>query len=353
VIKKYIHIVLLTTFFLLLLTTSVSALPPTSDVIYEGIDVSNWQGYINYEEVKNDGISVVYIKSSQGTNITDPYFRTNYTNAKANNLHIGFYHYVMARTEEEAIREAEYFSSVISGTAPDCKLAMDFENFGNLNVEEINRLSTIFLNRVQELTGKEMIIYSDAYNARNVFSRELAASYPLWIAEYGVETPASDVNWPSWTGFQYTNSGRLNGIRAFVDRNKFTDNIFLSAPSTINTSGNTTNQIETYTVRRGNTLSEIANEFGTTVTEIAGLNGINNVNLIFPGQVLKIDVTRGFNEITGNAFDMNHVIYTIKRGNTLTSISRMFHVSIESIANLNHIRNINLIYAGERLRINN
>lgn len=49
---------------------------------------------------------------------------------------------------------------------------------------------------------------------------------------------------------------------------------------------------------------------------------------------------------------MNHVIYTIKRGNTLTSISNMFHVSIESIAILNDIRNINLIFAGERLRIN-
>lgn len=352
-IKKYIHIILLTCFFLLLLTTSVSAIPPTSDTIYEGIDVSNWQGYINYEEVKNAGIEIVYIKSSQGTNITDPYFRTNYNNAKQNGLNVGFYHYVMARNEEEAIREAEYFSSVISGTSPDCRLAMDFENFGTLNVEEINRLSTIFLNKVQELTGKEMIIYSDAYNARNVFNRELAASYPLWIAEYGVETPANDVNWPSWSGFQYTNSGRISGIRAFVDRNRFTDNIFLTSNESINTPGNTANIIETYTVKRGNTLSEIANEYGTTVTEIAGLNGISNVNLIFTGQVLKIDVTRGFDEITSDAHDMNHIIYTIKRGNTLTSIAHMFHVSIESIAKLNNIMNINLIYAGERLRINN
>lgn len=50
---------------------------------------------------------------------------------------------------------------------------------------------------------------------------------------------------------------------------------------------------------------------------------------------------------------MNHVIYTIRYGNTLTSIANMFHVSIESIARLNDIRNINLIFAGERLRINN
>lgn len=59
-----------------------------------------------------------------------------------------------------------------------------------------------------------------------------------------------------------------------------------------------------------------------------------------------------FGEITDTAYDMNHVIYTIKYGNTLTSIAHMFHVSIESIARLNDIRNINLIFAGERLRIN-
>ncbi|MCI9276014.1 MAG: glycosyl hydrolase family 25, partial [Clostridia bacterium] len=48
------------------------------DVLYEGIDVSHWQGYINYAEVKASGIEIVYIKSSQGSNIVDPYFRTNY-----------------------------------------------------------------------------------------------------------------------------------------------------------------------------------------------------------------------------------------------------------------------------------
>jgi len=121
----------------------------------------NYDENINYEEVKNAGIEIVYIKSSQGTNITDPYFRTNYNNAKQNGLNVGFYHYVMARNEEEAIREAEYFSSVISGTSPDCRLAMDFENFGNLNVEEINRLSTIFLNKncFYKIGSKQKILF--------------------------------------------------------------------------------------------------------------------------------------------------------------------------------------------------
>lgn len=68
--------------------------------------------------------------------------------------------------------------------------------------------------------------------------------------------------------------------------------------------------------------------------------------------MLKIDVTREYSDIVSTSYDMNHSLYTVQRGNTLTYISRKFGVSIESIAKLNNIRNINLIYAGERLRIN-
>lgn len=184
--------------FLLILSSSSFALSPSSETLYEGIDVSNWQGHINYEEVKASGIQIVYIKATQGSNSIDPYFKLNYNNAKINNLSIGLYHFLTARNENEAIQEATYFSSVISGTSPDCKLAMDFENFGDLSYEEINNISFAFLRKVKELTGKDVIIYSDAFNAKNTFSKELANNYPLWIADYDVSSPTDNVNWSSW-----------------------------------------------------------------------------------------------------------------------------------------------------------
>lgn len=210
-LKKFIYILTATVFLLYFISSFVYAEEVATDVIYEGIDVSNWQGYIDYKEVKNAGIQIVYIKSSEGTNIRDPYFRINYENAKANELNIGFYHYVMARSTDEAIKEAEYFSSVISGTTPNCKLAMDFENFGNLNITEINNISRTFLIKVKELTGKDVIIYSDAYNARNTFEKGLASEYPLWIAEYGVTNPTSNINWDNWTRFSIYKSWKNFG----------------------------------------------------------------------------------------------------------------------------------------------
>lgn len=349
--KKFIiYMILLTIIAFVPLTTY--AMGPTNSNVYDGIDVSGWQGYINYGEVKASGIDIVYIKSSQGTDITDPYFRTNYTNAKANGLKIGFYHFLTATSVTDAINEANYFCSVISGTQPDCKLAMDFEVFNNLSNEEINNISFAFLQRVQELTNKEVVVYSDAYNATNVFSSALAERYPLWIAEYGVSEPVDTTNWSSWEGFQYTDTGEIAGISGYVDRDKFSSAILLDSSDTISTAPNTTNNIITYVVQPGNTLSQIALMYNTTVQEIAGLNSIPNPNLIFVGQVLKIDVTNGLDYITGNRYETNHIIYTIKPGDTLTSISQRFGVSINSIVRLNNISNPNLIFAGQTLRIN-
>ena len=351
-LKKIISTIMIMCCLLIVCSTNVNAIEASSAVRYQGIDVSEWQGYINYREVREDGIEIVYIKSSQGSNITDPYFRTNYDNAKANGLKVGFYHFLTARTTEEARREAEYFCSVISGTSPDCRLAMDFEEFGDLTIQEINDISVAFLERVGELTGKELVIYSDLSNARDTFSSELVSRYPLWIAEYGVSRPSNNTRWSEWIGFQYSDTGRINGISGYVDRDEFTEDILLSSNEEVDTPRNTTNEIITYTVKSGDTLSEIARKYDTTVNEIAGLNGIRNRDLIYVGERLKIDVTRGSEEINKTVHDTKHFIYTVKRGDTLTKIADEFDVSIESIVSLNEIENRDLIYVGERLRIN-
>ena len=110
---------------------------PSSNQIYQGIDVSNWQRNIDFNAVKNSGIYVVYIKSSEGKSFIDPYFEINYNNARANGLKVGFYHYVTARNIEQAREQALFFENVINGKHVDCRLAMDFEDFGEYIVTHI------------------------------------------------------------------------------------------------------------------------------------------------------------------------------------------------------------------------
>ena len=83
--------------FICILCTEVFAFPPSGSTLYDGIDVSEWQGNINFEGVKNSGIEVVYIRASEGFNYTDPYYFKNYNGAKQYGLKVGFYHYVTAR----------------------------------------------------------------------------------------------------------------------------------------------------------------------------------------------------------------------------------------------------------------
>ena len=346
--KKLFVIALLFTFTLA--PISVFATTPSSSNLLNGIDVSNWQGSINFQEVKNDGIEIVYIKSSQGDNIVDSHFKINYFNAKANGLKVGFYHFLTARNEEEAVSQAEFFSSVISNTTPDCKLAMDFEEFGNLTVGEINNISEVFLEKVKEITGKEVIIYSDASNARNVFREGLALKYPLWIAEYSTENNI-ETNWQNWEGFQYTNKLQVSGINGLVDGDKFTEDIFLENKDIISQTGSEENynQDITYIVQKGDTLSKIALDYGTTVNELVNLNKIKNPNLIFPGEEFLVPIKNDGN--LQSTSDLGHNIYTVQKGDTLSELAIRFNTTINEIAKINNIKNINLIYVGEKLRI--
>jgi len=356
-IVKVIFIVYIITNFLIIFQPNIYAIEPAGRV-YEGIDVSGWQGEIDFSQVKNSGIDFVYIKSSEGQNTVDSYFRRNYEGARSNGLNIGFYHYVRARTTEEAILEAEHFASTIAGTVPTCKLAMDFENFGNLSTSEINEISKVFLERVQELTNKEMIIYSNTSSARTIFSEELANEYPLWVAQYYVSNPSDNGKWSVWEGFQYTDRGNVPGINGYVDRDRFTSEILLDSQEEIpsneennENSGNTGNVDDyiKYTIQRGDTLSEIAQRYNTTVNELVRLNNIQNPNMIYANETLLIPTKN--NSISTGSDDKNNTIYIVQRGDTLYSIAKRFNTTVQNIVNNNGISNPNLIYPGQRLII--
>jgi len=338
-------------FIIQMIVSVVYALPPSSETTYNGIDVSEYQGYVNYNLVRDSGIEIVYIRTSEGTNFIDPYFRENYNNAKAAGLKVGFYHYVTSRSPSEAVIEADYFASVINGTSPDCLLAMDFEYFGGLASYEVNAISRAFLERLEEVTGKRAIVYSDAYNAGNVFDSSLS-SYPLWIAEYGVNEPELYRNWSSWTGFQYSDTGRISGINGYVDLDRFTEDIFLDNNDAISSGGNNVlpqngGTDVTITVVAGDTLAELAYKYGTTVESIVRLNNIQNPNLIYVGQRLTIRTTEN---VQGNE-NSSTMYYTVRSGDTLSEIANKYNVTVQSIALENGISNPNIIYVGQVLRI--
>ena len=321
------------------------AIPPSGGRQYRGIDISEFQGEIDFEEVRRSGIEAVYIRVGAGE-YTDEYFAENYERAKAAGLKIGFYHYVTARSVEEGRRQARFFASLAAGREPDMRLAMDFEYFGSLSVSQINAISEAYLDELTALTRREAVIYSDLSNARNIFSRALAEKYPLWAAQYGADEPSANGKWREWVGFQYTDEGRVGGIYGNVDRNIFTEGIFLSDSGLIDGEKRTTVRAGTRTltvyVRAGDTLWAIAREYGTTVEAIARENRIVDPNRIFAGERLRITLpVRGSGE----------EIYTVRRGDTPISIAGKFGVTLSALEDRNGLERGEMIYAGDKLSI--
>lgn len=321
------------------------AIPPSGGRQYRGIDISEFQGEIDFEEVRRSGIEAVYIRVGAGE-YTDEYFAENYERAKAAGLKIGFYHYVTARSVEEGRRQARFFASLAAGREPDMRLAMDFEYFGSLSVSQINAISEAYLDELTALTRREAVIYSDLSNARNIFSRALAEKYPLCAAQYGADEPSANGKWREWVGFQYTDEGRVGGIYGNVDRNIFTEGIFLSDSGRIDGEKRTTVRARTRTltvyVRAGDTLWAIAREYGTTVEAIARENRIVDPNRIFAGERLRITLpTRGNGE----------EIYTVRRGDTPISIAGKFGVTLSALEDRNGLERGETIYAGDKLSI--
>lgn len=194
---------------------------------YRGIDVSVWQGDIDFARVKAAGIEAVYIRAGEGTNLTDRYFERNYEKAREAGLKYGFYHYVTARSVEEAEEQADFFASLIRSKPYDMKAAMDFENLSGLTEDEAVAIARAYLERLERRSGHVPAVYSDAYDAEAVWKSRLTA-YPLWVADYGVREPYSIGGWERWSGFQYSDRGTVRGINGHVDLDYFTDEILLT-----------------------------------------------------------------------------------------------------------------------------
>ncbi len=327
------------------------ALTSQDNLKYEGIDVSRYQGIIDFSKVKDAGIGIVYIKASQGANYVDSNFELNYNNARANNLKVGFYHYLTATNVNEARAQADFFASIIQGKMVDCKLAMDYEQFYGVQKNQVNQIAVAFINRLKSLTGKDVIIYSNLDNVKNTFNNTVASTGKLWLAYYGntqniINTSSS---WNTYIGIQYTNKGRVSGINGDVDKDRFSTDILLDSTEIPedNSNNNEKENIINYIVKKGDTLSKIAQEFNTTVNDIAKLNNIQNVNLIYPCQILKIYEKTFNNESSGS----NIISYKIKYGDTLSQIAKRYNVTVQSIVDLNNIQNPNYIYVGNVIKI--
>jgi len=193
-----------------------------------GIDVSVWQGVINFDKVILDKKhpEFIFIKATQGTKLVDSKLTRNATEAKRVGLKIGYYHFVNLNTKDvvkSATAQALHFLKAIHDLPMnDLPLAIDIEKEEiDLNPNEFALFLTTFID-ILKGAGRTYCIYSGYYflNA-NLPVNHSFGSVPLWHAQYtDATTPRIAKGWQAAFCWQYSSKGSIDGIRGNVDLNR-------------------------------------------------------------------------------------------------------------------------------------
>ena len=180
-----------------------------------GIDVSEHQGIIRWNEVKTD-FCIIRAGYGKYAHQKDKLFEANYKGCKENNIPCGAYWYSYAQSEEEARQEAEVFLKVIEGKQFEMPVYFDVEEAMQLRKGKqfVSNIIRIFLEAV-ESKGYFVGLYMSASPLADYVEEDIKKRYAVWVAHYGVEKPSA-TNYGMW---QKGSTGRVNGIVVFVDLN--------------------------------------------------------------------------------------------------------------------------------------
>jgi len=305
----------------------------------KGLDVSFYEPKIDWARVWAQGYYFMFAKATQGIGIVDSKFANHWAGAKQAGLLRGAYHYLVVA--QDPLKQADLFLSTLGNDRGEFPAVLDLE--GNYNETATNKqilaVAKVWLDRVEQVTGRKPLIYSAYFFLRDRVSVPFlgtapswGTSYPLWIAQYlnhpatESDTPLQPKGWQDWKFWQHSESGMVDGITnddgipTAVDLDYFrgtVDDLYAFAgvpkPATVSApvpppatnpapvvspvpspavplgpvSPIPTGPI-TYVIAPGDNLYSIANRFHTSVDAIVHLNNITNPDLIYPGQVLVI-----------------------------------------------------------------
>jgi GH25 family lysozyme M1 (1,4-beta-N-acetylmuramidase) len=209
---------------------SMGVMAPTDGV--QGIDVSHWQGAINWTSVRGSGIQFAWIKATEGTSYKDARFNTNYPAAHGAGVIRGAYHFALPNVSNGAT-QANYFASSGGGWSRDNLTlpgVLDIEHnpYGamcyGLSTTQMRTWINDFYTTYKSRTGRDAVIYTTSgwWNTCTGNWTGMYSKSPLWVAHWtSASSPTIPSGFPTWTVWQYTSTGSVGGVAGNVDRNQF------------------------------------------------------------------------------------------------------------------------------------
>lgn len=186
-----------------------------------GIDVSHFQGDVDWNRIKKCNISFAYAKATQGTSFKDPKFKENQRNTKQAGLKHGSYHFYL--TNEDPVKQAHHYINTIQSLDEGQMIPMlDLESGGirgKIVVDKFQKDVLIWLKIVEKKLGVKPIIYTNNPFGNAYLNHPEFSKYHLWLAEYRVKKPRIPKVWKNkgWTIWQRSEKGKLDGVHGDVD----------------------------------------------------------------------------------------------------------------------------------------
>lgn len=283
------------------------------------IDVSCFQGQIDWSKVKTDCegaiLRVGYRGYGSGTIVTDIKFMDNARGAILNGIPVGVYFVTQAINTTEAVEEAVYTLKMIKGFKISLPVFIDSENgnggraradHGKLSRAARTRILKAFCTEIKKAGYKAGIYASESWYKNDLEIEELN-DYYLWVAKYSNTAPS--IKYDAW---QHTDRGTIRGITGYVDMSQFKEGSanktlqeLKAGDGNIKTNGITIagtadfiddnlvearplTQLEYHTIKGGETLTSIAKKYGTTVDKLVEFNQIKNPNMIYAGEKIRV-----------------------------------------------------------------
>lgn len=308
-----------------------------------GIDVSTWQGYIDWDKVKKEGIDFAVIRCGWGQNGVDNQFKNNMEGARRVGIKVGVYLYSYAHTVGDAQLEAKHCLDLVRPYGKlDLPIYYDEEEAYQYN--NARELATAFCTVIEQ-GGYWAGIYSSSskWQCSNLKGLD---RFTKWVANWGSNSrPAHNAGRPNVSGcdiHQFSSVGQISGIRGDVDMNElYRTTLFDDIAG--KSSGKTP---EVNPVVKKKTNAEIALE----VWEGKWGNGDEREKrLTEAGYDYK-----AIQEIVNNTAPSEPdsvIVHTVSKGENLTAIARKYGSTVKKIKDANAIPNANLIYVGQVLKI--
>ncbi|MET1254387.1 glycoside hydrolase family 25 protein [Aliikangiella maris] len=204
---------------------STQDLPHAAPGKLHGVDVSHYQGIINWQHVKQHNIHFTIAKATGGETYIDPQFKHNWQGMRASGFARGAYHFFYANDDPH--KQANHFLTTVGEfKASDLPPILDVEITDHVSQSKLLSRVLVWLETVEKKSRRLPILYTDVAFAKQYLNSEKLSKYPLWIADYNKTQPPLPSAWQKqgWQLWQFTQSGNINGINGDVDLSRFKGN---------------------------------------------------------------------------------------------------------------------------------